>query len=214
MFLKDLRDLSNYQKDIDEYKKRQISLIFEAYKQCASINVKIRTKSFWVYDIKETSTEDTIKLIGEDNEEIELTPQNLLYVTSSPDSSRVYYLTIDADDKDKFSDKLKPVFVSNGEIDLGLYLCMHEIYSLTKHHFRMSVASNKLISIIFKYIQPESSNVETYKLSLTEDEYNSWRNGDENLDKYYYKIDKDNNIKFYGVDKKEIEPDTIQFKLK
>lgn len=118
--------------------------------------------------------------------------------------------------KDKESkldeDELEPIFIHGGNLSSTFSVRMNEIYfkRIYKSRGKSGFTLHARIILVCEYLPKYSTTIQIFNLNLTDEEYKRWKDEKKGLDKFYYQIDEDDNIKIFKNKKIPIEP--IAFK--
>lgn len=104
----------------------------------------------------------------------------------------------------------EPIFIHGGHLSSIFGFRMNEIYFKRIYKSRESGFTHTGVTLVCEYSPKYSTAIQIFNLNLTEEEYKRWKDEKKGLDKFYYQIDEDDNIKIFKIKKVQIEP--IDFK--
>lgn len=107
-------------------------------------------------------------------------------------------------------DVFEPIFIHGGKLASIFNFRMNEIYFKRIYKSRESGFTHTGVMLVCEYSPKYSTAIQIFNLNLTEEEYKRWKDEKKGLDKFYYQIDADDNIKIFKNKKVQIEP--IDFK--
>lgn len=105
-------------------------------------------------------------------------------------------------------DAFEPIFIHGGNLSSIFSFRMNEIYfkRIYKSRGKSGFTLHARVILVCEYLPKYSTTIQTFNLYLTDEEYKRWKDEKKGLDKFYYQIDEDDNIKIFKNKMVQIEP--------